>query len=400
MSKTRNPQRRMFPTSFLAVLLPAYWISAMSNKLLGKAKPRDHLKEGAGILGTLRPKNDPPAPGQHANWMKNLPDKRHLSQLSVPGTHDSAAYNYDKEGKEFWNCQNIPLFSQLDAGIRALDLRYALIDGKLLFVHSVALLDKKAEVVDIIRGLHAWLQQPGHQEETIFVSLKVDNGEPNAADVKAAMDTVLTETANLWVSDHTTETTLDAARGKLVLVRRFPFDRPIGYDVSHHWQVNKWDFSIPLNDTSNARIEDFYLLQGCPGDAQQQIGRKYGYTVDHLRKAQKALGEGHEDLWITFSSAVGDRLSAPEQEDVTPRVMALGRGETPGMNQRLVEWCETGGDGSNKDNRPVGIVFMDFVNIKRQAQGSGEESDFDLIRCFIEKQQVQVKQQVKQQVDD
>ncbi len=64
--------------------------------------------------------------------------------------------------------------------------------------------------------------------------------------------------------------------------------------------------------------------------------------------------------------------------------MALGRDETDGINQKLVEWCKT------SDKRPVGIVFMDFVNIKRSENSDDRvEGDFDLVRSFIEKQGVQ-----------
>jgi hypothetical protein len=59
--------------------------------------------------------------------------------------------------------------------------------------------------------------------------------------------------------------------------------------------------------------------------------------------------------------------------------MALGRGENHGMNQRLIKWI------SNSDDRPVGIVFMDFATIKRKASGE-EEEESDLIHGFIKKQ--------------
>jgi len=64
---------------------------------------------------------------------------------------------------------------------------------------ATALLDKKAEVVDIIWGLHAWLNE--HPHETIFVSLKVDNGDPTKTDVQAKMEEVLQDTCDFWVSN-------------------------------------------------------------------------------------------------------------------------------------------------------------------------------------------------------
>lgn len=251
------------------------------------------------------------------------------------------------------------MFRQLDAGIRALDLRYALRDGKLRFFHcmaflfgfmapnitcfrtlmhflATALLDTKAEVVDIIWGLHAWLK--GHPQETIFVSLKVDNGKAGEAPVQEEMQNVLRNTRDFWVEDLSPVsisdwvlrgmsnssfqgTTLDQARGKLVLVRRFPFFREVGYSVSENWKVNSECFEIPLDkdNTSMARIEDFYLLKGYAKNAGRQIEIKQDCTIKHLDKAQDAISKDSKDLYITFTSAVGDRLEATD-EDVTPKV--------------------------------------------------------------------------------
>jgi hypothetical protein len=61
-------------------------------------------------------------------------------------------------------------------------------------------LDDKAEVVDIIWGLHAWLKD--HPHETIFVSLKVDNGLPEDPIVQAKMGEVLEDTKDFWVEGH------------------------------------------------------------------------------------------------------------------------------------------------------------------------------------------------------
>jgi hypothetical protein len=98
-----------------------------------------HLQRGKGILGlslssqiahiSLTPISFPgslteEADGQkalHQDWMEKIPDHRLLFQLTVPGTHDSAACkhpdillacgcscasdNYVGEFQEFWNCQ-------------------------------------------------------------------------------------------------------------------------------------------------------------------------------------------------------------------------------------------------------------------------------------------------------
>ena len=67
---------------------------------------------------------------------------------------------------------------------------------------AIALLDKKAEVIDIVYGLHAWLQK--HPSETIVVSLKVDNGDPAGEEVQRLMGELLEETKTCWVENVST----------------------------------------------------------------------------------------------------------------------------------------------------------------------------------------------------
>ena len=55
------------------------------------------------------------------NWMGLLNGNLSLASLSIPGTHDSGA------SYEYWSgtakCQDISIASQLDIGIRFLDIR-------------------------------------------------------------------------------------------------------------------------------------------------------------------------------------------------------------------------------------------------------------------------------------
>ena len=53
-------------------------------------------------------------------WMTPLDDSLRLSQLSIPGTHDTAAYSF---GGQAVITQSMTIGNQLEAGIRAFDLR-------------------------------------------------------------------------------------------------------------------------------------------------------------------------------------------------------------------------------------------------------------------------------------
>lgn len=332
-----------------------------------------YLEAGKSLLGSLYRDDDPTC------WMARFKDSTKLSEMTIPGTHDAAAYKYTTREPEWWNCQTTALFRQLEAGIRALDIRYALEDDKLLLVHAAETLDHTVQLIHVIFGLHEWLRL--HPTETIIVSLKYDRPNDRHSErlreekIKAVLDQTIPK--GFWLDNVTTNSTLGDCRGKLVLFRRFELHRGPGFDVSHDWAGNHPGFSIPFASGGDARIEDFYLLQNHPGDTNHHIDEKWQATVKHLEAARDAIAKGTQSLWVTFSSAVGDKRETGE--DVTPRVMALGRGSVSGINQRLVEWCQKNPDGH------LGIILMDFVSVRRK-EGGEDEEDTQLLRALIKRQ--------------
>ena len=69
-----------------------------------------------------------------ADWMSRLPDELPISQITLPGSHDSATQHVQLAF--FSKCQALRIGEQLDAGFRYLDIRLAL-DGEVLrFVHG------------------------------------------------------------------------------------------------------------------------------------------------------------------------------------------------------------------------------------------------------------------------
>ena len=67
-------------------------------------------------------------------WMKNLSDNTLISEMIIPGTHDSGAMHslFDVSGK----CQDMKISDQLKIGVRFLDIRLQLLNNELVVVHS------------------------------------------------------------------------------------------------------------------------------------------------------------------------------------------------------------------------------------------------------------------------
>ena len=61
-----------------------------------------------------------PVPGS-ADWMAELPDDRLLSEIHIPGTHDSGTQYVQLAF--FSKCQALSIREQLEAGFRYLDIR-------------------------------------------------------------------------------------------------------------------------------------------------------------------------------------------------------------------------------------------------------------------------------------
>ncbi len=64
-------------------------------------------------------RNESDVQTRHPNWMSWVPDNKRLSELSLPGTHDSGALH----GGLWAECQALSIRRQLNAGIRVLDVR-------------------------------------------------------------------------------------------------------------------------------------------------------------------------------------------------------------------------------------------------------------------------------------
>lgn len=128
----------------------------------------------------------------NSDWMSELPDDALLSSLSLPGTHDTGAYNF---GGETTETQGMNVDEQLKAGIRAWDVRLGVshlnlgvqCKGPDLWTfHGISCQFEK--FTDILARAEIFLDE--HPSETIVMRVRQENG--NIADftttVEAEMD--------------------------------------------------------------------------------------------------------------------------------------------------------------------------------------------------------------------
>ncbi|KAI1318663.1 PLC-like phosphodiesterase [Xylariaceae sp. FL0255] len=346
------------------------------------------LKDSREIFGDLPV--PPPSLSDNSNpsqakWMSRFPDDMPITQLNIPGTHDSATWDYSQETQNRllrstshcsdearphpaaqYRCQRQSLASSLEAGIRFFDLRIAMdpLQGDLTFWHAEALLSTRTRLEDVLFGFYTWLS--ARPSETVLLSLMYEHGgndsESTAASQRLLFNILTSDAARQYISQrHGDLGTLGDSRGKIILFRRFDLDLLApSYDAAlpgihlspKVWVENGPDFALTYNVTTGATalIEDYYYPVEETPFLKDIVNAKFAAVRNHLDRAAK--GDTNE-LFITFTSATRPDVA------VYPEMIALGSKSerVSGVNERLVDYFQR---DTKVVKRRRGIVITDF----------------------------------------
>ncbi|EHS64832.1 uncharacterized protein PGTG_22509 [Puccinia graminis f. sp. tritici CRL 75-36-700-3] len=212
-----------------------------------------------------------------SNWMSHLPDEVAISELTIPGSHQSCAIY----GWPVARCQTRSLARQLKDGIRFLDIRLALPNkkkaspshptdetGKLIAYHGIQ--SQAIKFQEILRILDDFLSaQP---TETLIVSIKRENH----SDAELFKKTLLHEFVDFYQSEQSFKShwwlnaflpnSLKQVRGKIILFSRKLFhsageeDFGIRFPVWPNNSSEIWETSIP---NTNVAVQDWYDIGSC-----------------------------------------------------------------------------------------------------------------------------------------
>jgi 1-phosphatidylinositol phosphodiesterase len=217
---------------------------------------------------------------QLTDWMKNLSDDKKLMDISIPGSHDSGArYGLlDAVGK----CQDLTLDSQLNIGVRYLDIRLqANNDGSLKIIHGPV--DERVSFKEVLSTCNTFLTN--HPGETILLSIKNEGVDKERLKVEPAyFDDYLKASLSdedRMLLNRDLPSTLGECRGKMVLLSRYA-NNSIGVDCYKGWGDNV------ITDLPNGiHIQDLYKVE----------------TVDEKKKAiSDALAYQSSSLNFNFLS--------------------------------------------------------------------------------------------------
>ena len=192
-----------------------------------------------------------------ADWMQDLDDALLLSEITLPGTHDSATQYV---GLTFFSrCQDGTIRDQLDRGYRYLDIRLGMDEEGMKLMHGFVncktgpmLWSPALRLETVLTQCYEFLD--AHPTETVVFAVKKEHGSETAAAFAKALEAVIDENPEYWYTGNTIPT-LREARGKLVLFRRY-VDRSLPEDGDCYGISMAWVNQNGHNDVSQNTVEE------------------------------------------------------------------------------------------------------------------------------------------------
>ncbi|KAJ7201217.1 PLC-like phosphodiesterase [Mycena rebaudengoi] len=276
------------------------------------------------------------------SWMAHLSGSLLLSQLSIPGTHDSASVTTFP----FTATQELSIIDQLDMGIRFLDLRCGLVNNTLQMFHSSISLGTSLQ--QMLAQIYAFLTATS--TEGVVVSIKQDNSPINSnISFDAALVQLIQQQSQFW-NTSTTMPQLQDIRGKIQLVRRY--SGSVGIDATN-WPDNSPGFTTPLPNGALV-VEDRYDFDFILG-FQNVVTMKTNFVLNALMAAQT---DPVTTNWhISFSSASNTPFNQPKDLAVGGGSLAP-IGYVVGINQRVLGYLISLGAPGPR----IGTLLMDFID--------------------------------------
>jgi len=300
---------------------------------------------------------------RNPDWMGKLKDGVKLSQLSIPGTHDTMS----RFGGPIVETQTLTLANQLESGIRVFDMRcrhvrynpdhytFAMVHGS---VHQNAFFDDVLK--DTVRFLDA------HKGETVLMRV-VPAGTPQNIPPGRTFEMTFRERYwnnpawkdYFWQGTGQLNPTLGQMRGKIVVLQQF--DSPRSYGIPY----------------TSFDIQDQYRLR-----TNSDLYDKWTHVLTYIRKAN-AFSENRTFMnYLSGSTGAFPYFVASGHSNPTTGAPRLPTGlTTPGWRNTWLDFprvncwrafwtnfCTIAFEGTNiltyehlrNNNRPVGVIMSDF----------------------------------------
>lgn len=183
--------------------------------------------------------------------MGALDGRKSLSRLSIPGTHNTCALYEPFYGTS--RCQELTLSDQLAIGVRYLDIRCRHVDNAFAIYHGP--ISQHLTFAGVVTVCIDFLAD--NRTECVVMSVNEESTPfRNTRTFEETFAAYVAEHPQRWELN-TVIPTLEDAKGKIVLLRRFRADSYMkGIDASR-WPVNA---TFPINGSAKLRVQDEYIV--------------------------------------------------------------------------------------------------------------------------------------------
>ena len=305
----------------------------------------------------------------YTRWMARLDDATPITQLSVPGTHDTGTGNgftdeWKELGKTFGTTQDCSLEQQLASGIRAFDLRPAVAsDGAHLNIfHGVMKTNLNYE--DAIHTLIRFVT--ANSTEFAFVVMRhEDDGDNGSKEWGRIMEAFLNSPeVKSHIADYSPSLTVKDVRGKIIVLSRKRYaDSPVG------GYIEKWTSDEDINAQCSGKVwsqagkgslyvQDYYSTHGEQMDIKlKNLERMLDMAMNAMRRDLSPLASTHLPLIINHTSGYTEEKTI-EGTNVSMATNAGYRDNAAHTNKCVINYLK-------KHKGPTGLIMMDFAGVNK-----------------------------------
>lgn len=242
------------------------------------------------------------------DWMENVPDETKLSNMSIPGTHDSCTQYVDM--RYIFQCQDASIATQLKYGYRYLDMRLVLEKRSgqetLVLKHNIARCKisdspfaRTLTLADVLKDVYTFLDE--HPRETVILCMKAENSKDDVAAVQKALYAMIDQASERWYLKNEIPT-MGAVRGKIVLATRFDDKLQVGSDrcgLYFGW-TDQGDRTVLTDPTADSVINDRETL--C---VQDRYNYDVGDKITAIRTCLDSSRAADDTFFLNFTSTSG-----------------------------------------------------------------------------------------------
>ena len=209
-------------------------------------------------------------------WMRVLPDNKKLCELSLPGTHDSMAWQSDLLGLDSTRTQTMSLKDQLLSGIRVIDIRAKYNKNSFPIHHGIAYL--RADLDDVLKTVKEFLE--ANPSETVLIRFSQEYSSASDTEMKLLFDKYYNKFKSIFYQGSSRNPKLGDVRGKLILLSNVTSLNQYGipyrslniqddYHLNTNWDLySKWEkVKRQINNSNNRDGDTIYMnyLSGSGG---------------------------------------------------------------------------------------------------------------------------------------